>query len=112
MDVDSVSVGPWCRVTGDVYVHTLSPDSEGQEDTVTKDERRERTIGLLLAALPGPETEYAISSNDLSAKTGIGIGTVRRYLRTWLEEGVVDRCTKFFGSHRYTWIYWRIRRRP
>lgn len=70
---------------------------------------RERNAHLLLAALPGPDSHFGVSAKRLSAKTGLSVSTVGRYLRVWYREGTVDRCTKFYSSLSYTRLYWRTK---
>ena len=33
-------------------------------------------------------------------------------MRSWLQQGVIDRCTQFSGRHAYTFLYYKAPLKP
>jgi transposase len=67
-------------------------------------QRRENSRRIA-AALPG-------TSADISRRSGVGIGTVRRYLRAWKANGEVRQCTRWIGKNAYTFVYKAVAEKP
>lgn len=65
---------------------------------------RERTVAKILRAMG----DRHLPSAEIAEISGVGIGTVRRYLRAWKLTGSVKSATRWLGPLAHTTVYWRV----